>query len=260
MKVFENPSKKTTFKVKDTVIGEDFTFIAGPCSIESLDQIDKIGSKMKEMGVHILRGGAFKPRTSPYSFQGLGGTGLEYMSIVKEKYDIPIISELTSETQLELFQDVDIIQIGARNMQNYELLRAAGKLGKPVLLKRGYSSTIDEWLHAAEYIMSEGNEKVILCERGIRTFETSTRFQLDLTSIPALRQKTHLPIFVDPSHAAGNRDYVIPLAKAAAAVGCDGLIVEVHYNPLEALSDKDQTISYDQLEELMDEVNYIIKK
>jgi 3-deoxy-7-phosphoheptulonate synthase len=260
MKVFKDPSKKTTFQIGDLVIGKEFTFISGPCSIESKEQIDRIAAKMKEIGVHILRGGAFKPRTSPYSFQGLGKEGLEYLSEVKAKYQIPTISELTSETQLDLFNDIDIVQIGARNMQNYELLRAAGRLGKPVLLKRGYSSTIDEWLHAAEYIMSEGNEKVILCERGIRTFETSTRFQLDLTSIPALRQKTHLPIFVDPSHAAGNREYVIPLARAAAAVGCDGLIIESHYDPESALSDKEQTISFDQLEQLIEEVNYIIKK
>lgn len=223
--------------------GDSFVIMAGPCAVESRQQLLETAEAAKAAGAQILRGGAYKPRTSPYSFQGLEEQGLEYMAEAREKTGLKIISEVTSTTALDAAVNyVDIIQIGARNMQNFELLKAAGRTNIPVMLKRGLSATIDEWLNAAEYIMSEGNEKVILCERGIRTYETSTRNTLDISAVPVIREKSHLPIIVDPSHATGVRSYVAPLSKAAVAVGADGLMIEIHPNPAVALSDGPQSL------------------
>ena len=247
--------KKTVIKVGEVKIGQEFVFIAGPCSVESRDQMFTIAEKLKELGVHMLRGGAFKPRTSPYSFQGLGEEGIRILKEVKEKFDIPIVTEILDIRHLNKFHDViDVIQIGARNMYNYPLLKELGRIKKPILLKRGLSATLDEWLYAAEYIMSSGNEEVILCERGIRTFTKHSRFTLDIAAVPSLKERTHLPVIVDPSHPAGRRSLVTPLAKAAACVGADGLIVEVHNNPEEALSDSSQQLTLHMFEELVKEV------
>lgn len=240
------------FHEEDTVVeltnglkigGGHFQTMAGPCSIESEEQIVEIAKAVKAAGATILRGGAFKPRTSPYAFQGLGAEGLRLLIKAKEETGLPIITEAMDASQLPLFEDVDIIQIGARNMQNFELLKQVGKMRKPVLLKRGMSSTLQELLMSAEYIMAGGNEDVILCERGIRTFETYTRNTLDLAAIPVLRRLTHLPIVVDPSHATGDAKLVHPTSLAATAVGADGLIVEVHNNPPRALCDGAQSLT-----------------
>jgi 3-deoxy-7-phosphoheptulonate synthase len=223
--------------------GGFFGVIAGPCSVETPDQITSIAESVKQAGAGFLRGGAFKPRTSPYSFQGLGANGLELLLQAKKATGLPIVSELMDMSQIDLFGDVDIIQVGARNMQNFSMLKELGRCGKPVLLKRGYAATITELLMAAEYVMAGGNDEVILCERGIRTFETYTRNTLDISAIPALKRQSHLPVVVDPSHAAGLSWMVPALSKAALAAGADGLIIEVHNNPEKALCDGEQSIT-----------------
>jgi len=219
------------------------TLIAGPCSVESEEQVTEVALSVKKSGAVILRGGAFKPRTSPYAFQGMGADGLKLLKKARVKTGLPIISEIMSASQLSLFEDVDIIQVGARNMQNFDLLKELGKQNRPILLKRGLSSTIDELLMSAEYIMSRGNEQIILCERGIRTFETKTRNTLDISAIPVLKKLTHLPVFIDPSHASGLPWLVEPLSMAAVAAGADGLIIEVHNNPAKALCDGAQSLT-----------------
>jgi 3-deoxy-7-phosphoheptulonate synthase len=230
--------------------GEHFALIAGPCTVESREQVLETARVVKEGGAAMFRGGAYKPRTSPYAFQGLGQEGLRLLAEAKEQYGMPIVTELMDVRDLEAVLEVaDVLQIGARNMQNYTLLSEVGRSGCPVLLKRGLSATLEELLMAAEYILKEGNEKVILCERGIRTFETAYRFTLDLMAVPVLRQLSHLPVVVDPSHAAGRRDLVEPLSLAAAAAGADGIIVEVHPNPDEAICDGPQALRAEQFAE-----------
>ena len=226
--------------------------MAGPCSVESDGQLTEIAGKIKESGAQILRGGAFKPRTSPYAFQGLGEEGLDILVSVKSKMDMPIVTEIMSPKYVELFSEkADIIQIGARNMQNFDLLKEVGQTKKPILLKRGLSSTIEELLMSAEYIMSGGNENVILCERGIRTFETYTRNTLDVSAIPAIKKLSHLPVVVDPSHAAGLSYMVEPLALAAVAAGADGVIIEVHNDPKHALCDGAQSLTPTEFDSVM---------
>lgn len=240
--------------------GDNFVIMAGPCAIESYEQLMDSAIAAKNAGAQILRGGAYKPRTSPYSFQGLEEEGLRYMKEIKKQTGLATITEVTSCKAAEIAVNyVDILQIGARNMQNFELLKEVGKTKLPILLKRGLSATIDEWLNAAEYIMSEGNENVILCERGIRTYETSTRNTLDISAIPVLRSKTHLPIIVDPSHASGVRDYIAPLSRAAVAVGADGLEIEVHPNPSMAMSDGSQSLNPEDFKKLCDELKPYIQ-
>ena len=246
------------FHPEDTVVsvgdvkigGGNFAIIAGPCSVESEEQILEVAESVKNSGASLLRGGAFKPRTSPYDFQGMKAEGLELLLRAKEKTGMPIVTEIMNAEHLPLFEDVDVIQVGARNMQNFELLKAVGRTDKPVLLKRGLANTMKELLMSAEYIMSEGNERVILCERGIRTFETYTRNTLDLSAVPALREKTHLPIVIDPSHATGKASLVEPMALAAAAAGADGLMIEVHNDPQKALCDGAQSLTPAQFEKL----------
>ena len=246
----------TVIEVGDVEIGGgSIVIIAGPCSVESKDQIVESAKAVKDCGGHILRGGAFKPRTSPYSFQGLGGEGLKHLEEARRRTGLPIITEAVDVETFGLVETTaDIVQIGARNMQNYSLLKRAGRSPKPVLLKRGMWATLNELLAAAEYIMSEGNEEVILCERGIRTQSNHVRFTLDLASIPVLRELTHLPLFVDPSHAAGKRHIVIPLARAGLAVGADGLIIEVHPKPEEALVDGAQSLTVDMFRGFMESI------
>ena len=243
----------TVVKVgKKTIGGSKLAIMAGPCSVESEEQIITIAKQVKESGAGFLRGGAFKPRTSPYSFQGLKMEGLELLKKAREVTGLPVVTEIMSTDMIDEFvEDVDIIQVGARNMQNFELLKELGKTKKPILLKRGLSATIEELLMSAEYIMSEGNENVILCERGIRTFETYTRNTLDLSAIPAIKRLSHLPVIVDPSHAAGIWWMVEPLAKAAVAVGADGLIIEVHNDPANARCDGQQSIRPEKFKSLM---------
>lgn len=243
---------QTTVHVGNTEIGPNtLTIMAGPCAVESREQLMETAFAVKKAGANFLRGGAYKPRTSPYSFQGLEEEGLRYMKEAREATGLRVICEVTSQHAIETaVKYVDMLQIGARNMQNFELLKEAGRAGIPVLLKRGLSATIDEWLNAAEYIMSEGNEDVVLCERGIRTYETATRNTLDISAVPVLRSKTHLPVIVDPSHATGVRAYVEPLAKCAVAAGADGLMIEVHPDPAHALSDGPQSLTFDQFETL----------
>ncbi|MDR0410863.1 MAG: 3-deoxy-7-phosphoheptulonate synthase [Treponema sp.] len=231
--------------------GGFFSVIAGPCSVESREQILDIAESVKASGASFLRGGAFKPRTSPYSFQGLGADGLELLLEAKKQTGLPIVTEIMDLSQLHLFGDVDVIQVGARNMQNFTLLKELGRCGKPILLKRGLSATVNELLMSAEYVMAGGNENVILCERGIRTFETYTRNTLDVSAIPALQRQSHLPVVVDPSHAAGLSWMVETLSKAAVVAGADGLIVEVHNNPEKALSDGEQSLSPSAFTSLM---------
>ena len=236
--------------------GDNLALIAGPCSVESVDQVLEIAKAAKASGANMLRGGAFKPRTSPYSFQGLGLEGLNILCEAKAATGLPIVTELMSAEYLDVFNEkVDLIQIGARNMQNFELLKVLGKIDKPILLKRGLANTLDELLMSAEYIMAGGNEKVILCERGIRTFETSYRNTLDISAIPMLKKKTHLPVIVDPSHAAGIRFMVEPLAMAAIAAGADGLMIEVHNNPEKALCDGAQSLTPEMFDHLMKKVD-----
>lgn len=235
----------------------NFVVMAGPCSVESEEQCMIIAEQVKNHGAAIFRGGAFKPRTSPYSFQGLGKEGLDILSKVKREFDMPIITEIMDARDLDLFDDVDILQVGARNMQNFSLLKELGRYGKPVLLKRGMSATIDELLMSAEYIMSEGNDQVMLCERGIRTFETRTRNTFDVSAIPVLRELTHLPIIADPSHATGYTRFVTPVACAATAAQADGLEVEVHHDPAHAASDGAQALLPAQFEDMMRRVGII---
>ena len=225
--------------------------IAGPCAVENEEQIIAIAKAVKAAGASFLRGGAFKLRTNPYSFQGMGGEGLKLLATAKKETGLPLVSELTEIDQIEYFNDIDIIQVGARNMQNFSLLKELGKCGKPVLLKRGLASTAMEFLLAAEYIMDAGNENIILCERGIRTFETFSRSTLDIAAVPWLKQKTHLPVIVDPSHAAGNASLVPAIAKAAVAAGADGLMIEVHNEPEHALSDGGQSLTPADFSQLM---------
>jgi len=251
-------SASRKFRSSDTVIrtngvsigGGGLTMIAGPCSIESEEQILSIALKVKDAGADMLRGGAFKPRSSPYSFQGLGAEGLKMLLAAKKAAGLPVVSEIMDLSQLPLFEEVDVIQVGARNMQNFEILRELGKIRRPILLKRGLSSTFEELLLSAEYIMAGGNEEVILCERGIRTFETHTRNTLDISAVPILKQLSHLPVIVDPSHASGIARLVRPLALAAAAVGADGLMIEVHNAPELALCDGPQSITPEAYEEV----------
>lgn len=253
--------ENTKINVGDRVIGgEEITIIAGPCSVESEEQIIGIAKQVKESGAGFLRGGAFKPRTSPYSFQGLKYEGLELLKLAKKETGLPIVTEIMTLEMIDKFvQDVDIIQVGARNMQNFELLKQLGKTKTPILLKRGLSATIEEWLMSAEYIMSEGNENVILCERGIRTFETYTRNTLDISAIPAIKKLSHLPVIVDPSHSAGMWWMVEPLAKAAVAVGADGLMIEVHNDPANAKCDGQQSIKPNKFNSLMSDLSALAK-
>ncbi len=248
-------SDNTIVDIKGVKIGEGtFTVISGPCSIENREQFLKVAKSVKISGARMLRGGAFKPRTSPYSFQGLQDEGLQLLKIAQEETGLPIVTEIMNQTQIPLFKDVDMVQIGARNMQNFDLLKAVGQMGKPVLLKRGLASTIEELLMSAEYLMSVGCNDIVLCERGIRTFETMTRNTLDLSAVVLLKQKSHLPVIVDPSHASGIRSLVPPLSKAAMAVGADGLIIETHNDPSRALCDGGQSLDLKQFEELMQEL------
>lgn len=242
----------TVIKVGDAIFDRHhFPVISGPCSVESEEQIVMVARAVKRSGAKILRGGAFKPRTSPYSFQGLGEEGLRFLLAAKKDTGLPIISEIMNQTQVQLFDEVDIIQIGARNMQNFDLLKAVGAMGKPVLLKRGLANTIEDLLLSAEYLLASGCRDVILCERGIRTFETATRNTLDLSCVPLLKQKTHLPVIVDPSHATGIRSLVGPLSRAILAVGADGLMVETHNNPATALCDGSQSLDLKEFDDLM---------
>ncbi len=253
------------FHPDDTVIdigtakigGGSFVMIAGPCSVESEEQIVEVAKAVKEAGAHVLRGGAFKPRTSPYDFQGLHEDGLKLLLKAKEATGLPIITEIMNANHIPLFEDVDIIQVGARNMQNFELLKELGKLDKPILLKRGLANSLKELLMSAEYIMSEGNDKIILCERGIRTFETYTRNTLDLSAVPLLHELSHLPIIVDPSHATGMARLVEPMAMAAAACGADGVMIEVHNDPMHALCDGAQSLKPEQFAHVAKKLNKI---
>ncbi|MDD3363660.1 MAG: 3-deoxy-7-phosphoheptulonate synthase, partial [Syntrophomonas sp.] len=249
----EAREENTIINVRGVCIGgESVTIIAGPCAVESREQLLTAARQVKKAGGNIIRGGAFKPRTSPYSFQGMEEEGLKILREASLETGLPVVTEVIDEHSLHLSMEyVDIIQIGARNMQNFRLLKAAGQTNKPILLKRGMSATIEEWLMAAEYIMSEGNGKVILCERGIRTFETATRNTLDLSAVPMVKRLSHLPVIVDPSHATGDRQLVLPMSLAAIASGADGLILEMHPEPAKALSDGPQSLTPEDLEHLM---------
>ena len=256
------------FKKEDTIVkigdvkvgGNELIIIAGPCAVESEKQIIETAKAVKKAGAQLLRGGAFKPRTSPYAFQGMGEEGLKLLAKAKEITGLPIVTEVMDTAEVPLVADyADVLQIGARNMQNFDLLRAVGKVNKPVLLKRGLAATLKELLMSAEYIMSEGNHNVILCERGIRTFCEYTRNTLDLNIVPVIKKETHLPIIVDPSHGTGKYDLIKPMSKAAIACGADGLIIEVHPNPEEATSDGDQSLTPKHFEELMNELRLVAK-
>ncbi|MBO7178674.1 MAG: 3-deoxy-7-phosphoheptulonate synthase [Clostridia bacterium] len=261
---FKNANRK--FHPEDSIIdvkgvkfgGEHFPIIAGPCSVESEKQVIEIAKAVKESGATMLRGGAFKPRTSPYAFQGMGVDGIKILVKAREEVGLPIVTEIMSEKFIDAFEDVDMVQIGARNMQNFDLLKAVGRLNKPVLLKRGLANTIQEWLMSAEYIMSEGNENVILCERGIRTFEPYTRNTLDLSAIPILKEKTHLPVIVDPSHASGLSRLVKPMSLASVGAGADGLIIEVHNNPEKALCDGAQSLRPEQFADVVKAIDVML--
>ncbi|MBO5927131.1 MAG: 3-deoxy-7-phosphoheptulonate synthase [Clostridia bacterium] len=254
------------FHPEDTIVeingikfgGDNFQIIAGPCSVETERQIIEVASAVKKAGATLLRGGAFKPRTSPYSFQGLRETGIDLLLKAKEETGMPIVTEIMSVRHIDLFKNVDVVQIGARDMQNFELLKEVGKMGKPVLLKRGMCNTIEEWLMSAEYIMSEGTKDVILCERGIRTFEPYTRNTLDLSAIPLLKELTHLPVIVDPSHASGLSRLVRPLSLASVGSGADGLMIEVHNDPKNALCDGAQSIKPEEFEEIVKNINVML--
>ena len=261
----QEPYKKANrkFHPEDTVVtvgdvkigGGNFAVIAGPCSVESEAQICEVAEDVKRSGAKLLRGGAFKPRTSPYSFQGMGTPGLDLLVEARAKTGLPIVTEIMDPRMADLFErEVDVGQVGARNMQNFELLKEVGKMSKPILLKRGLSNTYEEWIMSAEYIMAEGNENVILCERGVRTFESFTRNTLDISAVPAIRQMSHLPIVIDPSHAAGMYWMVEPLALAATAIGCDGLIIEVHNDPPHAKCDGQQSLTPAKFDALMQKV------
>jgi len=247
--------KPTVVNVGGVLVGAELTVIAGPCGVESEKQTIITAQKVKEAGANMLRGGAFKPRTSPYSFQGLGLQGLKILEKAKKETGLPIVSEVIDPRDVSWVSEyVDLLQIGARNMQNFSLLKEVGRIKKPVLLKRGMHSTLAEWLNCAEYILAEGNPNVILCERGIRTFETYTRNTLDLNMVPSVKGETHLPIIVDPSHGTGRLSLVEPMALAALAAGADGLIIEVHYNPAEAMSDKEQTLNPEEFTAAMKKI------
>jgi 3-deoxy-7-phosphoheptulonate synthase len=260
---FKRANRK--FHPADTVIdigafklgGGHFQMIAGPCSVESPEQIFCVAESVKASGAKLLRGGAFKPRTSPYAFQGMRAEGIELLLKTKEKTGMPIVTEIMNADHLPLFDKVDVIQVGARNMQNFELLKELGQVKKPILLKRGFANTLQELLMSAEYIMAEGNDKVILCERGIRTFETYTRNTLDLSAVPVLKELSHLPVIIDPSHAIGVSRYVKPMALASVAAGADGLIVEVHNDPKNAACDGAQSLTLEQFADLMEKVRRI---
>ncbi len=265
---YKNANRK--FHPDDTVItigntsigGGNLTLMAGPCSVETEEQIVAVARAVKSSGATMLRGGAFKPRTSPYAFQGLGDDGLRLLSLAKKETGLPIVTEIMDISQLPLFDDVDVIQVGARNIQNFNLLKVLGTQDKPVMIKRGMSTTYEEWLMSAEYVMAGGNKNVILCERGIRTFETYTRNTLDISAIPVLRRLTHLPIVVDPSHSAGDAALVAPLSKAAVACGVDGLIIEVHNDPEHALCDGKQSLrpeAFDKLAKRLFSLHQFIK-
>lgn len=261
---YKNANRK--FHPQDTVVeaggvklgGGNFQIIAGPCSVESMEQIIAVAESVKASGAGMLRGGAFKPRTSPYAFQGMRGEGIELLLEAKRVSGLPIVSEIMDLSQLPLFEEVDVVQVGARNMQNFELLKELGKTNKPVLLKRGLANTLQELLMSAEYIMAGGNGQVILCERGIRTFETATRNTLDLSAIPLLKSMTHLPVIVDPSHATGLSKLVKPMALGAAAVGADGLIIEVHNDPVHALCDGQQSLTPEAFADVAECVRQIL--
>jgi len=264
MKPYKLASRE--FKAEDSVITIDgveigakrFVVMAGPCAVESREQLMQTAKTVKEAGASVVRGGAFKPRTSPFSFQGLRKAGLELLADVQQHVGIPVVTEVVDSSQVNLVaQHAAILQVGARNMQNFTLLQKIGKSRRPVVLKRGYSATVSEWLTAADYLLAEGNEQVILCERGIRAFEDSVRFSLDISSIPVIKKFSHLPVIVDPSHAAGHRDLVAALAKAAVAAGTDGLLIEVHPNPEEALVDGLQSLAFPEFEKLMGELRPI---
>ena len=266
----QEPYKKANrkFHPEDTVVsvgnakigGGNFSVIAGPCSVESEAQICAVAEDVKASGAALLRGGAFKPRTSPYSFQGMGTAGLDLLMEARKQTGLPIVTEIMDPRMAELFErEVDVVQVGARNMQNFELLKEVGKMSKPILLKRGLSNTYEEWIMSAEYIMSAGNENVILCERGVRTFETYTRNTLDVSAIPAVKQMSHLPVIVDPSHAAGMYWMVEPLALAAVAAGADGLIIEVHNDPAHAKCDGQQSLTPEKFQRLMDKARPLVE-
>lgn len=252
-------SEDTTIDIRGNIIGgKKIQVMAGPCAVENKTMIISIAEKVREAGASFLRGGAFKPRTSPYSFQGLGEEGLRYLAEARKKTGLPVVTELMDPRDIEvILKYTDIVQIGTRNMQNFRLLLEVGTCDKPILLKRGFSATIKEWLMSAEYIMSRGNQKIILCERGVRTFETATRNTLDISAIPVLKQLTHLPVVVDPSHGVGKWELVAPMSKAAIAAGADGLLIEVHINPEEALSDGEQSLKPDYFKKLMNELKPI---
>ena len=265
----QEPYKKANrkFHPEDTVVsvgrakigGGNFSVIAGPCSVESEEQICAVAEDVKRSGAALLRGGAFKPRTSPYSFQGMGTPGLDLLMEAREKTGLPIVTEIMDPRMADLFErEVDVVQVGARNMQNFELLKEVGRMSKPILLKRGLSNSYEEWIMSAEYIMSEGNENVILCERGIRTFETYTRNTLDVSAIPAVKKMSHLPVIVDPSHAAGMYWMVEPLAMAAIAAGADGLMIEVHNDPPHAKCDGQQSLTPEKFDALMKKVKTMV--
>ena len=269
VKRVQEPYKKANrkFHPEDTVVsvgnakigGGNFSVIAGPCSVESEAQICAVAEDVKASGAALLRGGAFKPRTSPYSFQGMGTAGLDLLMEARKQTGLPIVTEIMDPRMAELFErEVDVVQVGARNMQNFELLKEVGKMSKPILLKRGLSNTYEEWIMSAEYIMSAGNENVILCERGVRTFETYTRNTLDVSAIPAIKQMSHLPVIVDPSHAAGMYWMVEPLALAAVAAGADGLIIEVHNDPAHAKCDGQQSLTPQNFDALMHKVSAMV--
>ncbi len=243
---------KTIIRIGDINIGDgSFIVIAGPCAVESQEQIINISYEMKESGANMLRGGVFKPRTSPYDFQGLGMEGIQFLLEAKDKTGLPVVTEITDASQIDALQNVDVLQIGTRNMQNYSLLKEVGQTRKPVILKRGFASTIEEFLLSAEYILMSGNENVILCERGLRTFQQGTRYLLDFSSIPIIKEKTHLPIIVDPSHAAGRADLVGIFSELAMVAGADGIIVEVHNEPSKALCDGKQALSIHEFNNMM---------
>jgi 3-deoxy-7-phosphoheptulonate synthase len=250
-------NERTSFPVNDVIVGNgNFQMMAGPCAVESPEQMHQIGKKLSELGINFIRGGAYKPRTSPYSFQGLETEGLKIIREVADEFNLKVITEVVDRSVLDdVSMYTDIIQIGARNMQNFFLLKELGRIDKPIFLKRGMSARINEWLGAAEYILSHGNPHVILCERGIRTFDTSLRNTLDVAAIPLIQDLSHLPIFTDPSHGTGDSKYIKPMALASIAAGCDGIMVEVHPTPDEALSDGPQSLNFEQLQDLTKSIN-----
>ena len=245
----------------DTIGNGNPTFVFGPCSVESYEQVAQVAASIKEKGLKFIRGGAYKPRTSPYDFQGLGLEGLKILKQISEEYGLAVVTEIVTPAHIEEALDyVDVIQIGARNMHNFELLKAVGETNKPVLLKRGLAATIDEFIHAAEYILSKGNENVMLCERGIRTYEKATRNTLDISAVPILKQETHLPVFVDVTHSTGRSDLLLPCAKAAIAIGADGVMAEVHPDPSVALSDSQQQMDIEQFNQFYEELQKFMKQ